>query len=218
MRILVAEDEPALARLLGEGLRRQAMAVDVVLDGHEARELLEMNSYDVLVLDRDLPGVHGDTLCRSLAQSGGRTRILLLTAAGTLADRVRGLELGADDYLCKPFEFPELVARIKALARRAAPARPPRLHRGGITLDTGRLQARFEGRDLGLTPKEFGVLRVLMEADGALVSAEELLERVWDVHTDPFTGAVRVTMSKLRGKLAASDLIRTVPGVGYALC
>ncbi|RSS81121.1 response regulator transcription factor [Streptomyces sp. WAC06614] len=218
MRVLVAEDEPVLARMLGAGLRREGMAVDVVRDGNAVRDLLELTEYDVLVLDRDLPGTHGDTLCRSLAASDTRTRILMLTAAGTLHDRVRGLGLGADDYLCKPFEFPELVARIQALARRAAPATPPRLRHAGLTLDTVRRNAERDGRTLSLTAKEFGVLRVLMEADGGVVSAEELLERVWDAHADPFTGAVRVTMSKLRAKLGAPDPIRTLPGSGYALC
>ncbi|MFJ7906761.1 response regulator transcription factor [Kitasatospora sp. NPDC096204] len=218
MRVLVAEDEPVLARMLGTGLRREGMAVDVVLDGDAARDLTELTDYDVLVLDRDLPGVHGDTLCRSLVASGARTRILMLTAAGTLHDRVRGLGLGADDYLCKPFEFPELVARVQALGRRIAPATPPRLRRAGITLDTVRHRAERDGRTLSLTTKEFGVLRVLMEADGGVVSAEELLERVWDAHADPFTGAIRVTMSRLRGKLGTPDPIRTLPGTGYALC
>ncbi|MFK0295424.1 response regulator transcription factor [Streptomyces sp. NPDC090442] len=218
MRVLVAEDEPVLAKMLGRGLRHAGMAVDVVLDGEEARDLVELTDYDVLVLDRDLPRLHGDTLCRSLASSGARTRILMLTAAGSLDDRVRGLGLGADDYLCKPFEFPELVARVQALARRAVPATPPRLQRAGITLDTARRHATREGRTLSLTPKEFAVLRVLLEADGTPVSAEELLERAWDAHADPFTGAVRVTMSKLRGKLGAPDPIQTLPGIGYALC
>ncbi|MFJ9610088.1 response regulator transcription factor [Kitasatospora sp. NPDC101176] len=218
MRVLVAEDEPVLARMVGRGLRHAGMAVDVVLDGEEARELAELADYDVLVLDRDLPGVHGDTLCRTLAASGARTRILMLTAAGTLEDRVRGLGLGADDYLCKPFEFPELVARIQALSRRAAPAVPPRLQHAGITVDTARRHVTREGRTLTLTPKEFAVLRILLEADGAPVSAEALLERAWDAHADPFTGAVRVTMSKLRGKLGAPDPIQTIPGIGYALC
>jgi DNA-binding response OmpR family regulator len=218
VRVLVAEDEPVLARLIGTGLRREGMAVDVVLDGAEARELIELTSYDVLVLDRDLPSVHGDTLCSWLAASGARTKILMLTAAGTLEDRVGGLGLGADDYLCKPFEFPELVARIQALTRRAAPATPPVMQRAGITVDIARRRADRDGRPLSLTAKEFGVLHVLLEADGAVVSAEQLLERVWDVHADPFTSAVRVTMSKLRTKLGAPDPIRTLPGCGYTLC
>lgn len=218
MRVLVVEDEPVLARLVGQGLRRAWMAVDVALDGREAQELLGQHIYDVVVLDRDLPGVHGDTLCRQVVASGMRTRVLMLTASSALDDRVRGLGLGADDYLCKPFEFPELVARIEALARRASPTQPPVLHHGDITLDPMRHHAERDGRDLALSPKEFQVLRVLLEADGGLVSSEHLLERVWDAHTDPFTGAVRVTMSKLRAKLGPPSPIRTIPGTGYALC
>jgi two-component system response regulator VanR len=218
LRILVVEDEPVLARMVATGLRREGMAVDVALDGSAARDLIELTSYDVVVLDRDLPEVHGDTLCRWLTTSSVRTRIIMLTASGTLEDLVDGLRLGADDYLCKPFEFQELVARIQALSRRTAVMTPPLLTRAGITMDTARRHAEREGRLLSLTVKEFGVLHVLMEADGAVVSAEQLLERVWDAHADPFTSAVRVTMSKLRAKLGAPDPIRTLPGSGYQLC
>jgi DNA-binding response OmpR family regulator len=179
--------------------------------------MAELTTYDVLVLDRDLPSVHGDVLCRQLVSSTANTRILMLTAAGTLEDRVDGLGLGADDYLTKPFEFPELVARVQALARRATPAIPPLLQRAGITIDTTRHHAERNGHPLPLTVKEFGVLQVLIAADGALISAEELLERVWDANADPFTGAVRVTMSKLRAKLGSPDPICTVRGKGYTL-
>lgn len=217
MRVLVAEDERALADLVTTGLRRQGMAVDTAYTGDDAEQLLAVGDYDVAILDRDLPGVHGDTLARRLAMSAARTRILMLTAAASLVDRVHGLELGADDYLAKPFEYPELVARIRALARRSAPAVPPVLERAGIVLDPARRTAARDGRDLRLTPKEFVVLRLLLEAGGVPLSAEDLLERAWDAHADPFTGAVRVTMSKLRAKLGVPQPIRTVPGAGYAL-
>ncbi|QKS21830.1 response regulator transcription factor [Curtobacterium sp. Csp1] len=198
MRILVVDDETALADLIARGLARQGMVADVAYRGDDADELLAVNDYDVVVLDRDVPGLHGDVVARRLAARGALTRILMLTAATTLADRVHGLELGADDYLAKPFEYPELVARVRALGP----------NRRTVTRD---------GRPLDLTSKELGVLEVLLRADGRYVSAEELLEKVWDVHTDPFTSAVRVTMSKLRRKLGAPDPIRTVPGQGYAL-
>ncbi|MEV4425889.1 response regulator transcription factor [Streptomyces sp. NPDC049602] len=174
--------------------------------------------YDVLVLDRDLPRVHGDDVARRLVAAGSPTRILMLTASSAVEDRVEGLDLGADDYLGKPFDFPELVSRVRALRRRAArPALPPLLERDGLVMDTVRRTAAREGRDLDLSPKEFSVLQILLEADGAAVSAEELLERAWDAHADPFTGAVRVCMSKLRAKLGEPGLIRTVQGVGYVL-
>ncbi|MFC8953994.1 response regulator transcription factor [Streptomyces sp. NPDC057101] len=174
--------------------------------------------YDVLVLDRDLPRVHGDDVARRLVAAGSRTRILMLTAATAVDDRVEGLDLGADDYLGKPFDFPELVSRVRALRRRSArPALPPLLERYGLAMDTVRRTARRDGRDLDLSPKEFTVLQILLEADGAAVSAEELLERAWDAHADPFTGAVRVCMSKLRAKIGEPGLIRTVQGVGYVL-
>ncbi|OLT25353.1 DNA-binding response regulator [Actinomadura sp. CNU-125] len=217
MRILVAEDERALADLVAEGLRGRAMAVDVAYDGAGALERLSVNEYDVLVLDRDLPRVHGDEICRELARRGERVRILMLTASGGLHDRVAGLNLGADDYLAKPFAFDELVARINALGRRTGPPLPPVLEHGGITLDTARRQSFRDGRHLPLSPKEYAVLEVLMRARGTIVSTEELLERAWDEHTDPFTTVVKVTMSKLRSKLGEPPVIVTVPGSGYRL-
>ncbi|WP_123457372.1 response regulator transcription factor [Streptomyces sp. PanSC19] len=177
-----------------------------------------LSPYDVLVLDRDLPRLHGDDVARRLVAAGSPTRILMLTASSAVEDRVDGLDLGADDYLGKPFDFPELVSRVRALRRRSArPALPPLLERDGLLMDTVRRTAVRDGRDLDLSPKEFSVLQLLLEADGAVVSAEELLERAWDAHADPFTGAVRVCMSKLRAKLGEPGLIRTVQGVGYAL-
>ncbi|MGA5100295.1 response regulator transcription factor [Streptomyces lavendulocolor] len=218
MRVLVAEDETVLAGFVAAGLRRAGFAVDTVHSGDAALDHLGLYDYDVVVLDRDLPGVHGDEVARRLVAGGSRTRILMLTAAVALEDRVRGLDLGADDYLGKPFEFPELVSRVRALRRRSArPPVPPVLERHGVRVDTVRRTAERDGRDLGLSPKELVVLQVLLEADGAFVSAEELLERAWDAHADPFTGAVRVCMSKLRGKLGEPPVIRTVQGVGYAL-
>ncbi|TMR07230.1 response regulator transcription factor [Actinomadura soli] len=217
MRILVAEDERVLADLVAEGLREQAMAVDVAYDGADALEHLAVNDYDVLVLDRDMPRVHGDEICRELAQRGAPVRILMLTASGAVHERVTGLNLGADDYLAKPFAFDELVARVRTLARRAGPPLPPVLEHDGITLDTGRRQAFRDGRYLPLSRKEYAVLEVLMRARGAVVSTEELLERAWDEHTDPFTTVVKVTMSKLRSKLGDPPVIVTVPGSGYRL-
>jgi DNA-binding response OmpR family regulator len=217
MRVLVVDDERALAGLIARGLERQGMTVDVAFRGDDADELLTVNDYDVVVLDRDLPGLHGDAVARRASARGGCTRVLMLTAATSLADRVGGLELGADDYLTKPFEYPELVARVRALGRRSTPAAAPVLERDGIVLDTNRMIVTRDGRPLDLTPKEFGVLEVLLRGDGRLVAAEELLEKVWDVNADPFTAAVRVTVSKLRRKLGAPDPIRTVPGKGYAL-
>ncbi|MET4053243.1 DNA-binding response OmpR family regulator [Frigoribacterium sp. PvP054] len=217
MRVLVVDDERALADLVTAGLARQAMAVDTAYRGDDADELLSVNDYDVVVLDRDLPGLHGDVVVRRVAERGGGTRILMLTAAGDLTDRVAGLENGADDYLAKPFEYPELVARVRALGRRAAPASPPVLRSGDLVLDVARHTATRGGRDLGLSTKELMVLEVLLAADGRIVSAEDLLEKVWDVNIDPFTNAVRVTVSKLRRKLGAPDPITTVPGRGYRL-
>jgi DNA-binding response OmpR family regulator len=217
MRVLVAEDECVLAELVAEGLRRYAMAVDVAHDGHSASERLAVNDYDVLVLDRDLPGIHGDPICSELVGSDARTRILMLTAAGTTAERVEGLQLGADDYLPKPFEYEELVARVQALGRRSQAALPPILEQSGITLDSARQQAHRHGRYLPLSRKEFAVLEVLMRAGGATVSAEELLELAWDENADPFTNAVRVTVSRLRAKLGQPSVIKTLPGTGYQL-
>ncbi|TDN41694.1 DNA-binding response OmpR family regulator [Curtobacterium flaccumfaciens] len=217
MRVLVVDDEVALADLVAKGLTRQDMAVDVVYRGDDADELLAVNDYDVVVLDRDLPGMHGDEVARRLSRRGGLTRILMLTAATTLTDRVNGLELGADDYLPKPFEYPELVARVRALGRRSVAPVAPVLERAGLLVDTNRRMATRDGRPLDLTSKELGVLEALLRADGRIVPAEELLEKVWDMNIDPFTAAVRVTMSKLRKKLGDPDPIRTVPGEGYAL-
>lgn len=217
MRVLVVDDEPTLADLIAKGLARQDMAVDVVYRGDDADELLSVNDYDVVVLDRDVPGLHGDEVARRLAARGSLTRILMLTAATALADRVHGLELGADDYLAKPFEYPELVARVRALGRRSVAPVAPVLQRAGLVVDTNRRMATRDGRPLDLTSKELGVLEELLRADGRIVSTEELLEKVWDMNIDPFTAAVRVTMSKLRKKLGGPDPIRTVPGRGYSL-
>ncbi|MFC5719653.1 response regulator transcription factor [Streptomyces gamaensis] len=217
MRVLVAEDEEQLAELIATGLRRAGFAVDTVYSGDAALAYLGLHDYDVVVLDRDLPRVHGDDVARHLVASASRTRILMLTAAGSMEDRVAGLDLGADDYLPKPFEFPELVSRVRALRRRSARPTSPLLEKDGLRLDTVRRTATRDGCELDLSPKEFAVLQILMEADGAVVSAEELLERAWDAHADPFTGAVRVALSKLRGKLGDPPLIRTVQGVGYTL-
>jgi DNA-binding response OmpR family regulator len=217
MRVLVAEDERVLADLVAEGLRKHAMAVDVVYDGAAASERLTVNDYDVLVLDRDLPEVHGDVICAELAETGARTRILMLTASSSVAERVAGLGLGADDYLPKPFDYAELVARVQALGRRSQSPQPPVLTRSGIVLDTHRLQAVRDGRYLKLSLKEFAVLETLIRADGAFVSAERLLEGAWDENADPFTTVVRVIVSRLRAKLGDPPCIDTVPGAGYRL-
>jgi DNA-binding response OmpR family regulator len=217
MRILVVEDEEQLASTIARGLRREGFAVDIALDGEQALEKSYVNTYDVVVLDRDLPDVHGDEVCRRLIAGDAVTRILMLTAAGTIDDRVDGLSLGADDYLAKPFAFAELVARIRALGRRSRPAIPPVLVRGDLTVDAARRTATRGGRPLDLTAKEFGLLEVLLGADGAVVMTEELLERVWDAHADPFTNTVRVTMMRLRRKLGEPGVIETVPGAGYRI-
>ena len=217
MRVLVVEDEEVMADAIARGLRREGMAVDVSHDGDAALTSVAVNRYDVMVLDRDLPTVHGDDVCRQVAAAEGSPRILMLTASGELDARVDGLLLGADDYLPKPFAFAELVARVRALARRAGPALPPVLTRGGVTVDPARRVASRDGRFLRLTNKELAVLEVLVAADGAVVSAEELLERAWDEHADPFTNAVRVTMVNLRKKLGSPPLIETVPGAGYRI-
>jgi DNA-binding response OmpR family regulator len=215
VRVLVVEDEELLADAVAEGLRRESLAVDVAYDGYAAVERLGVNAYDVVVLDRDLPGVSGDEICAGLA--GGDTRVLMLTAAGDLADRVEGLSLGADDYLPKPFAFAELVARVRALGRRARPALPPVLTRAGLTLDPNRREVYRDGRYVGLSRKEFAVLEELLRAAGAVVSAEQLLERAWDENIDPFTNVVRVTVMTLRRKLGAPPIVETVPGVGYQI-
>jgi DNA-binding response OmpR family regulator len=217
VRVLLVEDERTLAGTVERGLRREGMAVDVAFDGADAMEKAAVNQYDVVVLDRDLPIVHGDDVCRSLVAEGSSSRILMLTASGEIAARVEGLSLGADDYLPKPFAFAELVARIRALHRRASsPPRPVLVH-GDIELDRGRRTATRRGRDLGLTRKELGVLEVLLEESGQVVGAEELLERVWDEHADLFTNAVRVTIMHLRRKLGDPPMIETVFGEGYRL-
>ena len=217
MRVLVVEDEQLLADAVATGLRREAMAVDVVYDGQAALDRVSVNEYDVVVLDRDLPLVHGDDVLRAIVEEGLPTLVLMLTAAGDISDRVEGLELGADDYLPKPFAFSELVARVRALGRRATTPLPPVLERAGLTLDPGRREVLREGKPVALAPKEFAVLEVLMRAGGAVVSAEQLLEKAWDEHTDPFTNVVRVTVMTLRRKLGEPPVIITVPGSGYRI-
>jgi DNA-binding response OmpR family regulator len=217
MRVLVVEDERNLADAIARGLRRQGMAVDVSYNGTEGHELAMVTRYDVVVLDRDLPGVHGDEICAALVESGALTRVLMLTASGSVAERVEGLQLGADDYLPKPFAFDELVARVQALGRRATPAAPPVLAIADLVLDQGRRTVERGGRPLDLTRKEFGLLEELLKAHGGVVSSEELLERVWDANADPFTTTVRVTMMTLRKKLGEPPLIETVVGAGYRL-
>ncbi|WP_025618834.1 response regulator transcription factor [Salinispora cortesiana] len=215
MRVLVVEDERNLADAITRGLRKRGMAVDVAYDGDSGHEMAFVTRYDVVVLDRDLPGVPGDQICAELAASGTLTRVLMLTASGTVADRVEGLQLGADDYLPKPFAFDELVARVQALGRRATPAAPPVLAVADLVLDPARRTATRADVPLDLTNKEFGVLHELVKAGGAVVSSEELLERVWDANTDPFTTIVRVTVRTLRRKLGDPPLIETVVGAGY---
>ncbi len=217
MRALVVEDHADMAEVVAVGLRRAGMAVDVVYDGEAALERALVNDYDVVVLDRDVPKVHGDEVCARLVEAGRRSRVLMLTAAGTVADRVDGLGLGADDYLPKPFAFAELVARVQALARRCHPAVPPVLRYGDLEVDCARHLAQRGGRQLGLGPKEFGVLELLLGSQGRVLSAEELLEHVWDEHADPFTKTVSMTLSRLRAKLGDPPLIETVPKSGYRL-
>jgi DNA-binding response OmpR family regulator len=217
VRVLVVEDQKALANRIAEGLRDQGMAVDVAYDGAAAIEATVLNRYDVVVLDRDLPGVHGDEVCRQIVAGGSQSRVLMLTAASTVRDRVHGLGLGADDYLPKPFDFAELVARVRALGRRSAPALPPTLDGGGVTLDPSRRVAFRAGRRLELSPKEFAVLECLLAAGGRVVSAEELLERAWDEAADPFTTAVKTTIRRLRAKLGDPPVIHTVREGGYRI-
>jgi DNA-binding response OmpR family regulator len=214
VRVLVVEDDREMAEAVATGLRQARMAVDVALDGNAGLERAMVNGYDVIVLDRDLPGLHGDEVCARLVAAGSRSRVLMLTAAASAEDLVAGLGLGADDYLAKPFDFPVLVARIGALFRRAQPAIPPQLRRGDLLLDAGRRSAWRAGRPLDLAPKEFGVLELLLAAQGRVVSAEELLERVWDENADPFTTAVKMTVFRLRSKLGDPPLIETVPRAG----
>ncbi|WP_199040521.1 response regulator transcription factor [Glycomyces salinus] len=217
MRVLVVEDEKMLADGIAEGLRAEAMAVDVCYDGDSARLRLAAYDYDVAILDRDLPRVGGDDLCRKIVDGPHHTRILMLTASTEVEDRVEGLSLGADDYLGKPFAFSELVARVQALARRSVPAPPPVIERAGLTVDTARRQVFRDGRYVPLSKKEFGVLVELLRADGATVSTERLLEKAWDEHIDPATNVVRVTMMTLRRKLGTPPVIETVPGSGYTV-
>ncbi|GAA0359280.1 response regulator transcription factor [Actinoallomurus spadix] len=215
--MLVVEDQVELADSVARVLRREGMAVDVSYDGRDALDRTSLTDYDVVVLDRDLPEVHGDEVCAALIEKGPRTRILMLTASGTIADRVEGLSLGADDYLPKPFAYAELIARVRALARRAQPALPPVLARGDVRLDPAQRTAFRAGARLALSPKEFAVLEYLLGAQGRVVPAEELLERVWDEATDPFTTTVKATINRLRSKLGAPPVIETVPRGGYRI-
>jgi len=215
MRVLIAEDERRVADAVARGLRREGMAVDLAGDGENALFKGRSTDYDVIVLDRDLPALHGDEVCRTLRSERPEQKILMLTASGALNDVVDGLALGADDYLSKPFAFAELVARVRSLGRRAGPARPAVLRAGDVELDPARHRVTRDGRELDLTPKEFAVLEVLLGAGGAAVSSEELLRRVWDENADPFTNSVRMTVSTLRRKLGAPPLIETVTGAGY---
>ncbi|TXK34854.1 response regulator transcription factor [Nonomuraea sp. C10] len=217
MRVLIVEDEQMLADSIAEGLRAEALAVDVAYDGDTALERLGVNDYDVLVLDRDLPGVHGDDVARTVVRSELAVRVLMLTAASEVSSRVSGLSLGADDYLVKPFAFEELLARLHALGRRAHRADPPTLERRGVRLDQGRREVYRDGRYVALARKEFALLAELLRADGAVVSTEELLEKAWDEHANPFTNAVRVTIMRLRRKLGEPQVIETVQGVGYRI-
>jgi DNA-binding response OmpR family regulator len=215
--VLVVEDHPKLAIAVATGLRRAGMAVDVVFDGHDALAHAAGADYDVVVLDRDIPGVHGDQVCRSLAEGGSDSRVLMLTAAGTVSDRVEGLGLGADDYLPKPFEFAELVARIRALSRRPGRSVPPVLVRGDLMLDVARRAVTRGGQDIALNPKEFAVLEILLGARGCVISSEQLLDKVWDEAANPFTQAVKTTMSRLRAKLGPPPVIETVAKSGYRI-
>ncbi len=215
MRVLIAEDEPRVADGVARGLRREGLAVDVARDGEAALGKARVNDYDVVVLDRDLPEVHGDDVCRTLGDEQPDTKVLMLTASGTVADRVAGLALGADDYLPKPFAFEELVARVRALGRRSGTARPAILRSADVELDPARRVATRAGVDLQLTPKEFGVLEALLAADGAVLSPEDLLVQVWDENADPFTNTVRMTVMTLRRKLGEPGVVHTVVGAGY---
>jgi len=217
MRVLVVEDHPRLAETVATVLRREGMAVDVAFDGREALDRVLLTTYDVVVLDRDLPGVPGDDVCRSLVANGCPSGVLMLTAAGTLEDRVEGLGIGADDYLPKPFHLVELVARVRALSRRSRRARPPVLVHGDLALDSARRSVTRSGEPVALSPKEFAVLELLLGAGGTVVSTEEILEHAWDDATDPFTNTVRMTVSRLRAKLGDPPVIETVTPVGYRI-
>ena len=217
MRVLVVEDARTLAEVVAEGLRDQGMAVDIALDGLTAAEKLDLAPYEVVVLDRDLPGLHGDTVCQMITERADRPMVLMLTAAGTPGDRVTGLTLGADDYLAKPFHFPELVLRIRALARRRPSAQPRTLRRAGLELDPARRTATRDGRRLDLSVKEFALLEALLRAAPGFLSAESLLDQVWDENADPFTNTVTVTIGRLRRKLGDPQIITTRAGVGYGI-
>ncbi len=217
MRVLVVEDAPLLANTIAEGLRDQGIAVDVAYDGDDAATKINLHPYDVVVLDRDLPGIHGDTICQLITNTDQPAMILMLTAAGTPNDRVAGLALGADDYLPKPFHFPELILRVRALARRKPTARRRTLKAAGIELDPLTGTVTRDGQPIELTPKERAVLEALLTASPAALSAEKLLEQAWDENIDPFTNAVKVTITRLRRKLGQPDIIHTTPGVGYRI-
>jgi DNA-binding response OmpR family regulator len=217
VRVLVVEDEIQLADAVARGLRREGMAVDVAYEGNEGYGKASIIRYDVIVLDRDLPGMSGDEMCRRLTEEGVLTRVIMLTASNSVSDKVSGLAIGADDYLTKPFAFAELVARVRALGRRTTPAAPPVLVAGDLILDPAKRTVARTGRKIDLTRKEFGILETLLTAQGAVVSSEELLDRVWDEHADPFTTTVRVTMMTLRRKLGEPALIDTVVGAGYRI-
>jgi DNA-binding response OmpR family regulator len=217
MRVLVVEDHARLAETLATVLRREGMAVDVAFDGREALDRIALTAYDVIVLDRDLPGVHGDEVCRSVVANRTPSSVLMLTASGAVAERVQGLGIGADDYLTKPFHLAELVARIRALSRRSRAVRPPTLIHADLELDSARRTVTRAGRSLALSPKEFAVLELLLGAAGDVVSTEQILEHAWDDATDPFTNAVRMTISRLRAKLGDPPLIATVTPVGYRI-
>jgi DNA-binding response OmpR family regulator len=217
MRVLVVEDHPRLAETVATVLRREGMAVDLAFDGREALGRVALADYDVVVLDRDLPGVHGDQVCRAMVADGRPSRVLMLTAAGSLEDRVEGLGIGADDYLAKPFHLVELVARVRALSRRSRPALAPTLVYGDLALDSARHRVTRAGKPIALSPKEFAVLELLLGAEGAVVSSEQMLERAWDDAVDPFTNTVRMTVSRLRAKLGDPPVIETVTPVGYRI-
>ena len=217
MRVLIVEDEREMANAIADGLRQYAMAVDVAYDGADGLEKSATNEYDVVILDRDLPRVSGDKVCASIVAANAGTRVLMLTAAVTVRDRVAGLGLGADDYLVKPFAFDELVARVQALGRRSRQAAPPVIERRGIRIDTHRGTVRRDDREISLSRKEYAVLLELLRADGGVVSSERLLEKAWDEQTDPFTNVVRFTIMKVRRKLGDPDVIETLPGAGYRI-
>ncbi|MCX4902274.1 response regulator transcription factor (plasmid) [Streptomyces sp. NBC_00257] len=217
MRVLVVEDARSLAEVVAEGLRDQGMAVDVAYDGLAAAAKVDLNTYDVVVLDRDLPGIHGDTLCQMITERDDRAMVLMLTAAGAPGDRVSGLTLGADDYLAKPFHFPELILRLRSLARRRPAARARTLRAAGLELDPVRRTALRDGHPLELSVKEFAVLEALLRASPGFLSAEDLLEQVWDENADPFTNTVTVTIGRLRRKLGSPPVITTTSGVGYRI-